>query len=257
MTSRVLERLGEPIGQVWQRPLSLRESLYVALALFTVGTAYCQLYCLIAFQAMGGMSMPLGLSMWRSAIETVPAFIAFELSKRALSRGTDARTIAAVAGVLVIAAAVSTAMVYACHGFFFGSAMPLRPVIADRLPGVTLTAIAIAWASRQARTANGSGAAAGRPGVTDDLPPAEWIDWVRAAGNYVEIRVGGRSILRRMTMAQAEHVLADKSFVRIHRSMLLNRTRIAGVDRSERPRHVHLTDGSIVKVGEAYRSNLS
>jgi len=133
--------------------------------------------------------------------------------------------------------------------------MPLRPVIADRLPGITLTAIAIAWASRQARMENSARAPAQGP-VTSELPPADYIDWVRAAGNYVEIRVGGRSVLRRMTMAQAEQALVGKAFVRVHRSMLLNRARIAGLDRDERPRHVRLTDGSVVKVGEAYRANL-
>jgi DNA-binding LytR/AlgR family response regulator len=59
-----------------------------------------------------------------------------------------------------------------------------------------------------------------------------------------------------MTMAQAEQALAGKAFVRIHRSMLVNRARIAGLDRRERPREVRLIDGSVVKVGEAYRANL-
>ena len=82
------------------------------------------------------------------------------------------------------------------------------------------------------------------------------VDWIRAAGNYVEIRIAGRSVLKRMTMAQAEHALADTVFIRIHRSMLVNRGRIAGLDRCDRPRHIRLTDGSVVKVGEAYRANL-
>jgi hypothetical protein len=155
--------------------------------------------------------------------------------------------------VLLLAGAISTVMVYACHGFFFTSEMPLRPVIADRLPGITLTAIAIAWASRQVRA---SGASSPAARAVDELPPAEWIDWVRAAGNYVEIRIGGRSTLKRMTMAQAEQALAGKAFVRIHRSMLVNRQRIAGLDRCDRPRHLKLTDGSTVRVGEAYRGNL-
>ena len=153
----------------------------------------------------------------------------------------------------MLAAAISTVMVYACHGLFFTSEMPLRPVIADRLPGITLTGIAIAWASRQVRSASGSGCS---PRAPEELPPAEWIDWVRAAGNYVEIRVAGRSTLKRMTMAQAEQALAGKAFVRVHRSMLVNRQRIAGLDRCERPRHLKLTDGSVVRVGEAYRANL-
>lgn len=233
--------------------MSLVETLYVGFVLFVVGTGYCQLYCALAMPAMNGMHMPLGLSMWRSGVETVPALIAFELSKRVLSRGIEAAAIAGVGAVLVLAAAISTVMVYACHGFFFTSEMPLRPVIADRLPGVTLTAIAIAWASRQARIGSVS---AGAPRAPEELPPADWIDWVRAAGNYVEIRVAGRSTLKRMTMAQAEQALAGKAFIRIHRSMLVNRSRIAGIDRCERPRHVRLTDGSVVKVGEAYRANL-
>jgi DNA-binding LytR/AlgR family response regulator len=156
--------------------------------------------------------------------------------------------------VLLLAGAISTVMVYACHGLFLTSEMPLRPVIADRLPGITLTAIAIAWASRQVRASRASSPAAR---AMDELPPAEWIDWVRAAGNYVEIRVAGRSMLKRMTMAQAEQALAGKAFVRIHRSMLVNRQRIAGLDRCDRPRHVKLTDGSTVRVGEAYRANLN
>ncbi|WP_028969084.1 LytTR family DNA-binding domain-containing protein [Sphingomonas sp. URHD0057] len=251
MLAPVLTRLSEPIGDAWRRPLSILETVYVGVVLFLVGTAYCQLYCALAMPAMDGMAMPVTLSMWRSAVETVPALIAFELSKRALSRGTDARALAEVAAVLALSAVAAAALTYACHGFFFHSAMPLRPVIADRLPGITLTAIAIAWASRQARTRGlAQGAANGA------LPPSDYIDWVRAAGNYVEIRVGGRSVLRRMTMAQAEQALAGKAFVRVHRSLLLNRARIAGLDRDERPRHVRLTDGSVVKVGDAYRANL-
>ena len=57
-------------------------------------------------------------------------------------------------------------------------------------------------------------------------------------------------------MAQAEQALAGKAFVRIHRSMLVNRARITGLDRCERPRHLRLTDGSLVRIGEAYRANL-
>src|SRR3954468_5695203 len=115
MTTRVLERLGEPIGQAWQRPLSLAETIYVTFVLFVIGTAYCQLYCALAMRAMNGMSMPLSLSMWRSAIETIPAFVAFELSKRVLSRGVDGRAFARVGAVLLLASALSVALVLTCH----------------------------------------------------------------------------------------------------------------------------------------------
>jgi len=227
--------------------------VYVAAMLFVVGTAYCQLYCALSMPAMSGVAMPLTLSMWRSAIETIPALIAFELAKRALGRGVDTRGFVGVGAALLLGAMLSTILALVCHGLFFNSSMPLRPVIADRLPGLTLTAIAVAWAAREARAADATRLASRS---IEELPAPEWIDWVRAAGNYVEIRMGGRSLLKRMTMAQAEEALADKAFVRVHRSMLVNRRRIAGLDRQERPRHVRLTDGSFVKIGEAYRANL-
>jgi len=254
MRSRILTRFGEPIGEALHRPLSLRETVHVALVLFVVGTVYCQIYCAISTPAMDDMSMPLSLSMFRSALETVPALIAFEVSKRVLSRGASPRAIAGVVAALLLAAAVSGALNVICNDLFCSSAMPLRPVLADRLPGITLTALAIAWATREARVADPIAEACATH--SEELPPADWIDWIRAAGNYVEIRVQGRSTLKRMTMAEAERALSDKAFVRVHRSTLVNRSRIAGFDRGDRPRHVRLTDGSIVRVGDAYRKNL-
>src|SRR4051794_17490192 len=179
MATSILHRMSEPVGQAWRRPLSITESLYVAFILFVFGTAYCQLYCALAMRAMNGMSMPLSLSMWRSAIETIPAFVAFELSKRVLSRGVDGRAFARVGAVLLLASALSVALVLTCHGLFFNSAMPLRLLIADRLPGMTITAVAIAWASREVHSGNASSAQSGCLSA-DALPPAGRIDWVRA-----------------------------------------------------------------------------
>jgi hypothetical protein len=53
------------------------------------------------------------------------------------------------------------------------------------------------------------------------LAPAE-ILWVEAAGNYVEVHTPGRSVLWRRTLAAVEQDLADKGFVRVHRSRLVN-----------------------------------
>src|SRR3954471_6565040 len=107
MATSPLQRFAEPVVDAWRRPLSLIESAYVAAILFGFGTVYCQIYCAIAMPAMNGMEMPLGLSMWRSAIETIPALVAFELGKRSLSRGIDPRAIAGVIGALILAAAIS------------------------------------------------------------------------------------------------------------------------------------------------------
>ncbi len=60
------------------------------------------------------------------------------------------------------------------------------------------------------------------------VDPAE-IAWVEAAGNYVEIHVGGATHLARGTLASFEERLARAGFVRVHRSRLVNRARVASL----------------------------
>jgi len=60
------------------------------------------------------------------------------------------------------------------------------------------------------------------------LAPGE-ISHVEAAGNYVEFHAGGRTHLVRGTLASWEARLTALGFVRIHRSRLVNRTRIAAI----------------------------
>jgi two-component system LytT family response regulator len=52
------------------------------------------------------------------------------------------------------------------------------------------------------------------------------IDYVQAAGNYVRIYVGAEMHLMRETMSQLEERLNGTSFVRIHRSTIVNTDRI-------------------------------
>ena len=46
---------------------------------------------------------------------------------------------------------------------------------------------------------------------------AEDVEWIGAAGDYVELHVGGRSFLLRETMASLEQRLDPAKFLRIHR----------------------------------------
>jgi len=54
----------------------------------------------------------------------------------------------------------------------------------------------------------------------------EDIDWVAAAGNYVELHVGPKSHLMRKTMNTVEAKLDPQRFLRIHRSVIVNVERI-------------------------------
>ncbi|MEX2180293.1 MAG: LytTR family DNA-binding domain-containing protein [Gemmatimonadaceae bacterium] len=55
---------------------------------------------------------------------------------------------------------------------------------------------------------------------------AEEIDWVEAAGNYVRLHVGAESHLYRESMKNMEARLDGETFVRIHRSSIVNVDRI-------------------------------
>lgn len=52
------------------------------------------------------------------------------------------------------------------------------------------------------------------------------IDWVSAAGNYVDLHIGNRSHLIRKTMNALEAELDRRRFLRIHRSVIVNIERI-------------------------------
>lgn len=56
--------------------------------------------------------------------------------------------------------------------------------------------------------------------------PADKIDWVKAADNYLELHVGRERHLIRETMAQLEKQLDPAKFARIHRSALVNIDRV-------------------------------
>jgi len=68
----------------------------------------------------------------------------------------------------------------------------------------------------------------------------EDIDWVGAAGNYVELHVGKKSHLMRTTMHTLEARLDPRRFLRIHRSVIIN------VERIKELRPWHYGDNKIV-----------
>jgi two-component system LytT family response regulator len=60
--------------------------------------------------------------------------------------------------------------------------------------------------------------------------PADQVDWIDAAGNYVRLHAGGRSHLLRETMKSVEARLDPERFVRVHRSAIVNLERIASME---------------------------
>jgi hypothetical protein len=65
-----------------------------------------------------------------------------------------------------------------------------------------------------------------RDGARITLVEPAQIAWVEAAGNYVELHIGGATHLARGTLASFEDRLKPRGFVRVHRSRLVNRARV-------------------------------
>jgi two-component system, LytTR family, response regulator len=86
---------------------------------------------------------------------------------------------------------------------------------------------------------------------------AEEIDWIEAASNYVEIHTGTQSFLVRHTMNELEKKLNRKQFLRIHRSYIVNVSKIRGVQPCNSGEYmVRLQNGKELPSSRGYRENL-
>lgn len=91
-----------------------------------------------------------------------------------------------------------------------------------------------------------------RAGKLCFLPPAD-IDSVVASRNYLVIRARGKTYSTRWTMKEAEAALESFSFVRIHRSILLNVAHIRTIERRSPGRYLFtLNDGEHFVSGRNY-----
>jgi two-component system LytT family response regulator len=86
---------------------------------------------------------------------------------------------------------------------------------------------------------------------------AREIDWVEAAGVYVELHVGKKVYLHRASIMELETRLGSARFVRIHRSTLVNLDRVRELSpRTHGEFSVMLVDGTELKLSRGYRHRL-
>ena len=214
------------------QPLSpLRALLFAAAAVVAV-TVYCLAYTALA----GAPESPLDGLRWGS-VYVAPFLLAFEALKRATRP---------LGQTLVLAAAIA-ASVALQEVFYRVDNVGFEAI--QRLPPAGL-ALLLAWTGPlvAARLTLPSTAAA-----ADGLPLApDQIDWVAAAGNYVELHTGRRTVLWRAPLAAVEAALAPHGFVRIHRSRLVAGRAVARV----RTNDVVLHGGRSLPTGARYRAEL-
>jgi hypothetical protein len=84
------------------------------------------------------------------------------------------------------------------------------------------------------------------------------ISHVEAAGNYVEFHTAEKSHLVRGTLASCEERLIARGFVRVHRSRLVNRTKVAALTPTRSGDfEISLLDGRTVAGSRRYRAQLT
>jgi hypothetical protein len=89
------------------------------------------------------------------------------------------------------------------------------------------------------------------------LVAAADVEWLQAAGNYVNLHVRGRDYPLRTTMAAIETQLDPARFVRIHRSYMVNLDRLASIEPLDTgDARVHLDDGTVLPCSRRQREQL-
>jgi two-component system LytT family response regulator len=83
------------------------------------------------------------------------------------------------------------------------------------------------------------------------------IDWIEAAGSYVEIHTPSRTYLLRGTMTSLEQQLDPCRFIRVHRSAIVNTGRIRELKPHRRGEYfITLNDGTRLKLSRGNRHKL-
>jgi two-component system LytT family response regulator len=86
---------------------------------------------------------------------------------------------------------------------------------------------------------------------------AEEIDWIEAADYYSGLHIGARTHLLRRSMTELERDLEPERFCRIHRSTIVNLTRVRDLCRDiDGEYEVVLRDETRLKVSRGYREKL-
>lgn len=200
----------------------------VAVALFVA------VYCLV-YTALAGRPEPLDEALVWAVVNVLPWIPALEGVKRA-------RSFLAVAAWLAAGLVASLTL----GSLPAGTVSDLGFELWRRVPVLLLLVAAAAglyWTTSRQRARS-----------IEDLPllPRQ-IDWVRAAGNYVELRSSGRTVVHRTALSTVERQLSGHDFVRIHRSILVRRRSIKRI----RTDDVVLADGTHLRIGKRYRSSLT
>ena len=226
-----------------------------AAPLVVLFTIYCQIYCATAYHPMHGATMPLRFSFVWAIGAVLPWLACFEICKS--SPVWAARPLVRYVGIafwFLAAAMLSVVLELGLDRLVSAHTRPLQMQIAAQLPAAALVMLLLLLA-RSARFSPAIGEYVEQP-TTPELRLGSNVEWIEAAGNYVQVHGGGRTSLHRVTMRQLEATMDRSAFARIHRSTIVAAKAIdARVLVSGDPA-VRLRDGTLLKIGSRFARNL-
>ena len=87
--------------------------------------------------------------------------------------------------------------------------------------------------------------------------PVQAIEWVDAAGDYLCIHAEGNTHILRATMREMEHLLDPRLFQRVHRSTIVNLTRVKSLRAHMNGEYfLRLEGGQELKLSRTYRDKV-
>ena len=96
-----------------------------------------------------------------------------------------------------------------------------------------------------------------RDGSETNCVDVEAIDWVDAAGDYMCVHSSGDTFVLRGTMKHLEELLDPETFVRVHRSAIVNRHRVTSMRPHRNGEYfLQLGDATELKLSRKYKGNL-
>jgi two-component system LytT family response regulator len=132
----------------------------------------------------------------------------------------------------------------------------VKPVAPDRL-GRSVERVRAALALQAAPAAHYPDRIAVSDGQRLRMVAVHELECVLAQGNYVELRIGGRGLLVRETLAHVLARLDPRVFVRIHRSRIVRIDEIDQVEPHASGQYVvKMRSGTRLTSGRSYRNDL-
>lgn len=236
----------------------------LAAGLVFLAAAYCLAHGLIIDD---DINLPRTLA-W-AVVSTFPWFCAWEGLQRLSTRFAQRLQPVLSAALLIAALVVAAGLEYGLGAIYSVDADSLAQIVYRLLPIPVGIAVARRWLHRSppARADAASAVERRRDSQVErvfDIPTRHGtvvvraceIEYVKAAGNYVELIIRDRTVLMRATLNDLAEQLRPSGFVRVHRSLLVNSLHVAAVRPGPRGRQlVKLHSGAELPVGRQFEGN--